>query len=107
MRIETIDDLIPRLEEFFLKIDVMLDREKISDMGNYGVMFGVPGKIKPLVQSLKTHTESDSWDGESVFWVYKNDKENWRLAFASAPHIVLCIGSVISLYDKHIDEFRR
>lgn len=106
MRIETTDDLIRRLEEVFLAIGVTLDRGNISSgMDDYSVMFTVPGKVKVLVQSLKMQTNPNDWDGESIFWFYKDDKENWMLALRSVPHAVLCIGSVISLHKKHLEKY--
>ncbi|MDR0779261.1 MAG: hypothetical protein LBF16_00995 [Pseudomonadales bacterium] len=104
MRVETIDDLTVKFQALFGNIGVTL--EQMSNMDDYGVMFTVSGKVKPLMERLKAQTNPALWDGEAGFGAYRNEEENFLLTLNAAPHMVLCMASVMSLHGKHLEKYR-
>ena len=103
MRLETIDDLTAHLETLFAQIG--LTPEQVSPIGGHGLMFLVPGKVKPVLEGLKPHTHPDCWDGEPSFWGYRNEDENFLLTLKSAPRSVLCMATVMSLHKQYLEQF--
>lgn len=103
MRIETLTELKARIETIFGKIGVA--PAQMSAIGDYGVMFSVQGKLKALLEMLKTQSDPDFWDCEASFCAYRNTEENFLLTLKSAPRMILCMASVISLHEENLKKY--
>ena len=101
MRIETIDSLKACLR-------ALLDEPALcsEEVFGHGVGFSVPGKVRPLVQSLQARTDAARWSGEGGKWFYVCTKENWALHLRPMLHAVFGHALVLSLHEKHIEQFR-
>lgn len=103
MRIDTQEQLVTLLNALFEKVGINL--EQVSKLGHYGMMFSVPGKLKPLIATLKTVTPPTNWNNETNVGYYKSADENWLLCLKPAPHSVFCIATVCSLHEKHLEQY--
>jgi hypothetical protein len=102
MRVETIADLVMRLESLFSAIG--LQPNQMSDNCGHGVIFTVPGKAKVVMESLMTQTGLDAWMYEGGNAFSGCEAENWSLYLSSASGgLVLCLASVSSLHKEYLD----
>ncbi|MCL2310168.1 MAG: hypothetical protein FWC42_07845 [Proteobacteria bacterium] len=104
MRIETIDDLILKLNAVF---DGFGPLEHMSNDTGYSVLFAIPGKkAKLLMENLnaKKRTDPALWNGAAGMFLYTNEQENWNLSMKSGAHMIECVATVTSLHKKWFEE---
>jgi len=104
MRIETIDDLILKLNAVF---DGFGSLEHMSNDTGYSVIFTISGKkVRSLIENLnaKQRTDPTLWVGTAGMFLYTNRQENWSLSIKSATRMVECVAIVISLHKEYFEK---
>lgn len=91
-RIESLQELKIYLQDLFAC------PLKFSNNTGHDVMFVVDGKVKQVMAALQQKTGQQGWDGDSTFWVYRNDALNLNIGLSAAPGCVLVLASVASLH---------
>lgn len=98
-RIESLQELKTYLQKLFA------DTLQFNKDSGHDVMFVVDGKVKQVMAKLQQTTGDEGWDGDSTFWVYRNDALNVSIGLSAAPGCVLVLASVASLHRAALEPY--
>lgn len=75
------------------------------ELHGHGVMFCIPGKVKPCKARLAGRAADVVWSGEAGHWTAICERENWLLTLNSSPSGVLCIATILTRHRDYLAQY--